>query len=747
MRIRSYSLIILISLVIVLSGCGGSSSTNNPALLPIVPTSSITPSTPVTPSSELFDSPNILLIISDDQGLDASAQYFLSTDLPNTPNLTTLANQGLIFENAWATPACTTTRATLITGKYGQRTGVTYVPALLTDEHQILQDFIEQQVPTKNYQSAVFGKWHLGGGNAQASHPNDLGVNHYAGNLANVDDYFDWELTVNGNRSNSKQYHTTHITSLALEWINQQTTPWFVWLAYSAPHSPFHLPPSNLHQRTLSGTDADISAKRRDYYLAAIEAMDTEIGRLIDSLDPSVRNNTLIIFMGDNGTPSRVIDTASYVSNHAKGTLYQGGVAVPMFVSGKGVSRVGEREKALVSATDLYATIAHVAGSSITNIYDSYSFAEVFTNAQAATRSYIFTQFESASNTGLTVRNLNYKLIEYFNGERQLFSLTENGNENDNLVNNISFTEQLDNLIQFSNTITTRLNNEKINITNAIFSNQNSDCASYVAPYTALAKDVARDLIFIGDLTVEVSNGKCIFTTNAIPNHDFNDGGNAFPNNVLEQNHVFKISTSPTKAEAVTELSLRLDTAILLNGVKVDLLAAGCFGIGDGKVGCNDMSTPWRFDPMHPANGFRVDSHNAHAQPDGTYHYHGSPYALFADDNTQSSPVIGFAADGYAIYGAYIEDPVLGGGQGIRKANSSYRLKEGDRINDDGSIAPPGGNYDGTFRDDYEYVKGLGDLDQCNGMIINGQYGYYITDNYPYVLACFTGTPDISFTK
>ena len=142
---------------------------------------------------------------------------------------------------------------------------------------------------------------------------------------------------------------------------------------------------------------------------------------------------------------------------------------------------------------------------------------------------------------------------------------------------------------------------------------------------------------------------------------------------------------------------------------------------------------------MHVANGFAVDSHNAHAQPDGTYHYHGSPLALFEDNANEDSPVIGFAADGFPIYGTYFDD------QGeVRSVISSYRLKSGDRPNGAGE---PGGSYDGAFRDDYEYVEGLGDLDACNGMTLNGAYAYYITVSYPYVLSCFSGTPDSSFTK
>jgi hypothetical protein len=157
-------------------------------------------------------------------------------------------------------------------------------------------------------------------------------------------------------------------------------------------------------------------------------------------------------------------------------------------------------------------------------------------------------------------------------------------------------------------------------------------------------------------------------------------------------------------------------------------------------VGCNDMATPWRYDPMHKANGFEVDSHNAHSQPDGTYHYHGTPNAFYtAEAGTQSSPVVGFAADGYPIYGPYIALNDV-----ITKVKSSYRLKSGTRP---AGSAGPGGNYDGQFRDDYEYVAGLGHLDECNGMTYNGAYGYYITDSFPYILGCFKGTPDLSFHK
>jgi len=177
----------------------------------------------------------------------------------------------------------------------------------------------------------------------------------------------------------------------------------------------------------------------------------------------------------------------------------------------------------------------------------------------------------------------------------------------------------------------------------------------------------------------------------------------------------------------------------LLNGVVVDILAAGCFGVGDGRIGCNDPDQPWRFDPLSPLSGFSVDSHNAHSQPDGTYHYHGEPNALYASNEAIVSPVAGFAADGFPIFGSYIND-----NGSVRTVQPGYRLRSGNRPSGNGQ---PGGTFDGTYRDDYEYVEGLGDLDECNGRMVNGQYRYHITSTFPYVLACFKGVPDDSFTK
>jgi len=690
--------------------------------------------------------PNILFIISDDQGLDASAQYSIGQNLPNTPIIDALAQRGLVFDNVWATPSCTTTRGSIISGQHGINSGVTTTPSLLDTNTLTLQRYLGN-AGSLNYSTAVIGKWHLAGGNVQGqlTHPNDVGVDYYAGNISGtLDSYDDWPLVINGIESDSSTYHTTKVTDLAIDWIQQQNTPWFTWLAYVSPHSPFHLPPASLHSQTLSGAANDIRSNPRPYYLAAIEAMDTEIGRLLESISTDTLDNTLIVFMGDNGTPQRVIDTNVYERTHGKGSLYEGGIRVPMVVSGKGVTRVNEREAALVNSADLFATVSQAAGLSIPSQVDGVSFLTLLSDAGGASRDYNYTEFVDSDVTGWTVRNKEYKLIVYADGTRELYHLVDDPRELSNLISQTDlYSEVIAALEAYGISVRTQTETGQpagvVDLTGATLVNQSHSCADYVNTYTSNAMDIFNSINYSGDLEISVDGDHCVFNTNSIPNHDFNDGNRNFPNNVSAQSDEYRVSLSPQLAPTTTSLSLQFNNAIMLNGVVVDILAAGCFGVGDGKIGCNDPAQPWRYDPMNPLAGFNVDTHNAHTQPNGTYHYHGTPNALFSSTEVKASPVVGFAADGFPIFGSYIDD-----GDAIRKAQSSYRLKSGARPSGEGQ---PGGEYDGTYRDDYEFIAGLGDLDECNGMSLDGDYRYYITDEYPYVLGCFSGTPDESFSK
>ena len=276
-------------------------------------------------------------------------------------------------------------------------------------------------------------------------------------------------------------------------------------------------------------------------------------------------------------------------------------------------------------------------------------------------------------------------------------------------------------------------------ISDAILTNSRASCAYYADKLFSAVQDVKRGILFSGSLDISVDGPECVFITNSIPNHNFNDSTAFFATNVAAVSAEFRTAISPVFADSSTSLTLSYDNAVMLNGVKIDLLAAGCFGVGNGNIGCNDIDQPWRYDPMSPLASFGTDGHNAHTQPDGTYHYHGNPQALFDQSGTVASPVIGFAADGFPIFGSYINDNNM-----VREVASSYQLRSGARPS---GANNPGGSYDGTFVDDDEYVTGLGDLDECNGMMRGGVYGYYVVNSYPWVLACFKGLVNESFSK
>ena len=278
--------------------------------------------------------PNILLIIADDMGLDATPNYNIDGIKPNMPILQSLMSNGIKFNNLWSYPLCTPTRASILTGKYGFRTEVTNVGQNLSSNEQSIQNYLDGM--NSGYSHAVIGKWHLSG---DISHPNAIGIDEYTGVLGGgVQSYWNWNLVENMQSSKSTEYTTTKFTDLAINWIGSQNQPWFLWLAYNAPHTPFHLPPSELYSQVgLASDQSSIDANPLPYYLAMLEAMDTEMGRLINSMSQEERDNTFIVFIGDNGTPNQVVQT--YPNRRAKNSLYQGGVNVPMVISGKNVEQ------------------------------------------------------------------------------------------------------------------------------------------------------------------------------------------------------------------------------------------------------------------------------------------------------------------------------------------------------------------------------------------------------------------------
>ncbi|MCG3126237.1 MAG: hypothetical protein CHACPFDD_01067 [Phycisphaerae bacterium] len=381
---------------------------------------------------------NILLIIADDFGVDMLTSYGEGTNPPPTPNLHALRQRGVLFRNVWTNPVCSATRATLLTGRYGFRTGVGWVIEDTAFDDPLNEFTIPDALdanPLFGYSHAAIGKWHLTS-TANIDAPRTVfGFSHFAGSAlgGGLPDYWDWDWTEDGTTTGlTDTYATTKNVEDALSWIDGQDGPWFLWLAFNAPHTPLHKPPDDLHSFDfLSGTDEDIAEHPVPYYKAMVEAMDTEIGRLLDSLPQATLNNTDIIFLGDNGSPADVT-LPPFDPDHAKGTIYEGGINVPLLIAGPDVVSPNRDVDALVNGVDLYTTILELAGVDVDatvpagTTLDSVSLKPYLQSASAEDqRDSVYGEAfggTPASAMGCAMRADQYKLIIFDSGE-EFFNL------------------------------------------------------------------------------------------------------------------------------------------------------------------------------------------------------------------------------------------------------------------------------------------------------------------------------------
>ncbi|MCH7872833.1 MAG: sulfatase-like hydrolase/transferase, partial [Planctomycetes bacterium] len=208
-----------------------------------------------------------------------------------------------------------------------------------------------------DYDHSQIGKWHLAtrkvGGLAN---PLQHGFNYTAGPRGTVPSYFKWPKQVNGELIHQTGYVTSDTTDDAIARANTMRAPWFLWLAYNAAHEPFHVPPAHLHHQPNPKNDPAL------LYAAMVEALDSEIGRLLESIKPDILSQTTVIFLGDNGTPRQTL-RPPYSRYQTKGSMTEGGINVPLIVAGPPVPSESQGLvcDALVNTTDLYATVADIA--------------------------------------------------------------------------------------------------------------------------------------------------------------------------------------------------------------------------------------------------------------------------------------------------------------------------------------------------------------------------------------------------
>ena len=240
-------------------------------------------------------------------------------------------------------------------------------------------------------------------------------------------------------------------------------------------------------------------------------------------------------------------------------------------------------------------------------------------------------------------------------------------------------------------------------------------------------------------VTITVTGGERVITANGLPDHatgSFPGRGN--PNRISAQNYSFHIPTKP-QTNATPSDGRGAWFGVALNGVP--------FEPGTAEFWNRDRA--WNYEAKSGFIDLGLDQNNAHVQPNGAYHYHGLPSGMMAKLNGDGKKMllVGYAADGFPIYTGFGHSVAMDAKRPLKKMRSSWQLKKGQRV------GGPGGNYDGRFTADYEFVKGSGDLDECNGRFgvtpefPQGTYYYCLTDEFPQLARFWRGTPDPSFKK
>ncbi|MGZ0708872.1 arylsulfatase [Coraliomargarita sp. W4R53] len=397
-------------------------------------------------SAPLVTPPNVLIILTDDQGL--SDLGFYGNPSLETPNLDALAHSSVRLEDFIASPTCSPTRAALLTGQHEFKVGITHTISG--------RSLLKPGVPTlpehfKNagYATAIFGKWHLG--DTYPSRPQDRGFDetfiHLGGGIGQTPDYwgntyFNPEIQHNGSWVSTDAYCTKVFSDAAWDWIqSQKNHPWLAYLAYNAPHTPLQIDDA-LAQKYL---DKGLPESQARFY-AMIDDLDREIGALLQKLDDDgLAENTIVIFMGDNGSAKGGKAAEMEYNAGLRGTKaspYQGGVRVPCFIRWPaGHIEGGRSVDQLTGISDLFPTLAELAGIPLpdSTTVDGRSLQPLLQNEQPnnwSDRTIVTHVGRWANNTpldeskypGSAIRNQRFSLV----GGKELYDLeNDRGQETD----------------------------------------------------------------------------------------------------------------------------------------------------------------------------------------------------------------------------------------------------------------------------------------------------------------------------
>jgi arylsulfatase A-like enzyme len=289
----------------------------------------------------------------------------------------------------------------------------------------------------QGYATALIGKWHLLDVSQGPVHPLDSGYGYHAGTLFNLGgDYYSWDKVTNGVPSTSTVYATTDSVNEAAAWIQSAPEPWLMVVCFNAAHGPLDPPPRDLHTLDLERADEPTLGR------AIVQAMDTEIGRLLDSIEEDVRSNTTVFFLADNGS-SESVTTPPFDPEHTKTSVYEGGINVPLIVAGPHVRRPGAFSNALVSVVDVFETVREIAGAGPTELpTDGVSLVPYFHDPyQPSLRATVYSEVFRPNGPPLAtlhhkqaIRDERYKLINRVPGKDEFFDLWLDPFEQHNLL-------------------------------------------------------------------------------------------------------------------------------------------------------------------------------------------------------------------------------------------------------------------------------------------------------------------------
>ena len=392
----------------------------------------------------LADKPNVILVMSDDQGWTQTGYY--GHPVAKTPNLDDMAKRGLRMDRFYSgAPFCVPTRATVLTGRSNARTGVDGGQGINTQEQMLSTAFREA-----GYSTAHFGKWHLNGQytkehplrSSNPKNPGELGFDYWLG----ISEQFNLNpvLSRNGVAEQFEGDGSEVIVDEALEFIARETKkdkPFFVLVWYSTPHRDFEASEEDVAPY-LGRTD-----KSSALQLGELAAMDRSLGTLRQGLkDLDIARDTLVWFTSDNGglpdidyrpdLPGVHPDSTGHLRGFKK-DLYEGGIRVPTIVEWPGT--IEHRVSHYPSGTiDIFLTLIDIAGldpKSINPVNDGVSLVSVFKNKEPPRRE---RPMGFRANTGMAWLDNDWKLVRNYtsgeDGEFELYNIVGDPSESNNLI-------------------------------------------------------------------------------------------------------------------------------------------------------------------------------------------------------------------------------------------------------------------------------------------------------------------------